>query len=102
MIFDPEKKRGVRKKFLLEPNPCKVELKSTSTLPMILEKAKELFFSEYTVEDDNIMICDSSGFQIEVENPSIWTLGTFYQRNNFSPSRFKLYTMIDISKEVNN
>ena len=98
MIYEPEKKRGIRKKFLPEPNPSRVELHSSSTLATILEQARELYFSEYQVGDKDIMLCDSSGYQIEIEDTSTWTLSTFYQNQHLSPSRFKLYTMIDISK----
>ena len=97
MIYDPEKKRGVRKHFLPEPNPSKVELESTSTLAMVLEQARELYFTEYSVDDKDIMLCDSCGYQIEIDF-STWTLSTFYQNRHLTPSRFKLYTMIDISK----
>ena len=41
------KKKGVRKKCLLEPNPTKIEVESNATLLDLQRKAKELYFEEY-------------------------------------------------------
>ena len=54
-----------------------MELESTSTLAMVLEQARELYFTEYSVNDKDIMLCDSCGYQIEIEDSSTWTLSTF-------------------------
>ena len=94
MVFDRELNRGVRKKYVSEPNPQKVELQRDSTLPAVLEKAKELYFKDMHPQLDALSLCDSSGVLIPVQDDIAWTLGAFYNNNLLQPSRYKLYVAL--------
>lgn len=93
MVYDRSKKRGVRRRYLPEPNPRKVTMQRDSTFVDVCRKAIELFFSDHNLDEADIMLADSGGFQIDV--PEGWRLGSYYQDNNIVPSRYKMYTMID-------
>ena len=93
MLYDNELKRGVRRRYLPEPNPQKVELPKYAKLTDVFEKAKELFFHEVEVDIESMCLTDSSGVLIPVDADS-WTLTSFYQKNNLQPSRYKLYVTV--------
>ena len=98
MLYDVGLNRGIRKKSLPEPNPQKIELPKDSDYHTVVEKAKDLYFSERIPEDEDddegstvtYLLCDSSGIVIPV-NETTWTLGSFYSKNSLQPSRHKLY-----------
>lgn len=46
-----------------------------------------------------MMLGDSQGMVIQVENAEVWNLGAFYEKNHLKPSRHKLYIIMD--EEVN-
>ena len=96
MIYDPEQKKGVRKKCLPEPNPTKIEVESNATLLDLQRKAKELYFEEYYTSGEELIMSDSSGIPIYVSNPKTWTLGTFYESHSLQPSKYKMYFMLDL------
>lgn len=90
MIYDQELGRGIRKKYLPEPNPAKVEISRDACYTDLLEVAKSRYFMEFEPELDNLGLADSIGMPIAVANPEKWTLGSFYSRNSLQPSRYKL------------
>ena len=96
MIYSKEKHRGCRKKSLPEPNPTKVELPACTNFFTLQATAKELFFKNI---EGKMMLGDSQGTVIQVEDPELWNLGTFYQNNHLKPSKHKLYIIMD--EEVN-
>lgn len=93
MVFDADVNRAIRKKFLRDPNPQKVSVERSATLETILDRARELYFKDMDVELDELSLCDSSGILIPVQDDN-WTVGSFYQKNNLQPSRFKLYVAL--------
>ena len=94
MLYDHELNRGVRKKFLPEPNPQKIELPINATLTMVFEKAKQLYFEDMEPEIDALSLCDSTGILIPVQDKAMWSLGSFYQKNSLQPSHYKLYVAL--------
>ncbi len=100
MVYDQNLSRGVRKKYLPDPNPTKVELAKDTKYTDILEMAKSLFFDEFDPTLDTLSLADSSGVPIQISDPEKWTLGSFYQNNGLQPSRYKLYVVIQVSKNV--
>ena len=94
MLFDSSLKRGVRKKYLPEPNPRRVELARNSTLNAVFEKAKGLFFEDFDVDIRDMCLADSGGIILSVDDKSSWTLSSFYEKNQLQPSRYKLYVVI--------
>lgn len=94
MIYDEELNRGVRKKYLPEPNPQKVELARDASLTAVFEKAKQLFFEEVEVNAESMCLADSGGVLIPVEDKANWSLSSFYQKNRLQPSRYKLYVVV--------
>ena len=87
-MYDPILGRGVRKRYLHEPNPTRVELKRGSSYEDLLKMAVSLFFEDYDPSLDNLSLADSNGMPIQVASPNSWTLGTFYQSNDLQPSRY--------------
>ena len=53
MLYDVNLNRGIRKKSLPEPNPPKIELPKDSDYHTVVEKAKDLYFSERIPEDED-------------------------------------------------
>ncbi len=100
MVYDQNLSRGVRKKYLPDPNPTKVELAKGTKYTDILKMAKSLFFVEFDPTLDTLSLADSSGVPIQISLPEKWTLGSFYQNNGLQPSRYKLYVVIQVSKNV--
>ena len=99
MVFDCKKKKGVRRKFLPELNPTKVEMPKDSTIFDVFEKAIQLYYKEYKdVSYSDVMLADSAGNVITIEDMSRWKLGEYYSKNRFLPSHHKLYTMVDFSE----
>ncbi len=99
MVYDEKKKKGVRRKFLPEPNPTRVDMPNDSTIFDVFEKAVELYYKEYTnITINDVILADSAGNPIDIEDMSSWKLYDYYSRNKFIPSRYKLYTMVDLSK----
>ena len=96
MIYDPEFNMGIRKKYLPEPNPRKVELPWEASLTTVFEKAKQLYFEELQPEDygDLLSLADSSGILIPIEDMKKWSLESLYQKNSLQPSRYKLYVAL--------
>jgi hypothetical protein len=88
MLYDNELKRGVRKRYLPEPNPQRVELPRDATLKDVFEKAKQLYFNEIEPDIDSMCLADSSGLLIPVPDADSWALATFYHKNNLQPSRY--------------
>ena len=101
MVYDNKKGKGVRKKFLPEPNPVKIELLKDSTIFDVFQKSIELFYSGFNVSVNDVMLADSTGNQITTDDDiSGWRLGKYYLKNKLIPSRHKLYTMIDLSEVI--
>ena len=93
MVYDKELNRGIRKKYLPEPNPQRVELARNATLSDVFQKAKELYFSEVETNTDSMSLADSGGILIPIDKDS-WSLSLFYQKNHLQPSRYKLYVAV--------
>ena len=98
MVYDNTLRKGVRKKYLPEPNPTKVELKRDTKYHDILELAKTMYFPEFEESTDFLSLADSSGMPITVADEITWTLGSFYSANCLQPSRYKLYVVIKVSE----
>ena len=94
MVYDDDLERGVRKKYLNEPNPQKVELARNATLADVFQKAKQLYFSEIDVDVDSMCLADSAGILIPIQDKESWSLSSFYQKNRLQPSRYKLYVAV--------
>ena len=73
-MYDNELKRGVRKRYLPEPNPQKVELARDATLLDDFKKAKELYFSEVETDINSLCLADSGGVLIPVKNRILVTV----------------------------
>ena len=99
MIFDENLNKGVRKKCLPDPNPRKISIPRSAPLEMVLSKARELFFEEFDIDDPQALsLCDSSGVLIPAE--SGWSLGDFYNKNGLQPSRYKLYVVLKLVRDI--
>ena len=94
MVYDPILGRGVRKRYLHEPNPTKVEMKRDSSYDDVLKMAVSIFFELYNPELDSLSLADSNG--VTVASCDTWTLGTFYQSNGLQPSQHKLYVVLQV------
>ena len=102
MIFDQKQNKGVRRKYLPEPNPARVMLSKDSDITTVLQKAIDYFYKDFSpISTTDILLADSSGNKIEISNPKEWKLGDYYSRNGFKPSRHKFYTMLLSSKVFN-
>ena len=99
MIYDSELNRGVRKKYLPEPNPQKVEFPRDASLTSVFEKAIHLFFQDLEVDSEALSLADSGGVLIPVQDRDSWSLSVFYSKNRLQPSRYKLYVVAG-SQEV--
>ena len=96
MVFDPIVGRGVRKRYLHEPNPTKVEMRRDSSYNKVLKMAVSIFFELYNPELDSLSLADSNGVTINISSRATWTIGTFYQSNGLQPSRHKLYVVLQV------
>ena len=96
MVYDHTLCKGVRKKYLPEPNPTKVELKRETKYHDLLGLARRIYFSEFQESTDSLSLADSSGMPISVADETMWTLGSFYSANSLQPSRYKLYVVIKV------
>lgn len=97
-MYDPKKNKGIRKKFLAEPNPTLVEFEKDATLMAVCKKAIDLYYKECdeTVTVDDVKLADSAGNILECSlNQSLFE---YYSSHGFIPSRHKLYTALYLSK----
>ena len=91
MIFDHTAGKGIKKKWIPQPNPRKVEMARRSSLQDVLKKAKDIYFYDHC-DYSSLRLADTNGIMIEVET-SGWMLETYYENNDFKPSRHKMYVM---------
>ena len=99
MIFDRRQNKGVRRKYLPEPNPARVMLSKNSDIRTVLPKAIDYFYKDFPpISTTDILL---AGNKIEISNPKEWKLGDYYSRNGFKLSRHKFYTMLLSSKVFN-
>lgn len=90
------KDKGIRRKFLPEPNPTRVEFTKGSSILSVFEKSVNLFYKDFPrITANDVMLANSSGNRIEVD-PSC-KLRDYYLQNQYVPSKHKLYTMVDLS-----
>ena len=82
MIYDKELCRGIRKKYLPEPNPTRIEISRDATYPQLMEIANSQYFMDFEPEPNDLGLADSAGMPITVANPESWTLGSFYSSNS--------------------
>ena len=61
MQFGTRRCKGVKRKWLPEPNPKKVEMPRKANLMNVFERAKELYFHEECDVHDMQLAADSSG-----------------------------------------
>ena len=94
MVYDTELMRGIRKRYLPEPNPQRVELPRNATLRDVFNKAKQLYFSEIETNIESMCLADSGGILIPIDDKDSWLLSFFYQKNHLQPSRYKLYVAV--------
>ena len=88
-MYDNTLNKGIRKKYkyLSDSNPTKVELSKSTTYYELLEVAKSLYFKEFD-SSDSLYLADSTGMLINVLDPNMWSLGSFYLNNALQPSRY--------------
>ena len=99
MVYDEKKGKGIRRKFLPEPNPTTIDFNKDGTLHTICEKAIELFYKEFkSVSTDDIKIADSSGNVISCDFSQ--KVSEYYGTNGYLPSRHKLYTVLYLTPKV--
>ena len=92
MIYSELKEKGVKKKGI--PPPCEIELPLTASYVDVLQTGKDNFFEDDDeIKLDHLILADSSGTRIKIKDRDKWTIGDFYSRNEFKPSRYKLYVM---------
>lgn len=93
MEYDSHKKRGVKKKYI--PTPEEIELSFDASLEDVLQKGKEIFFEDLSPHLTSLVLADSNGHQIPIsaDDEEDWTIGEFYNQNDYKPSRYKLYVM---------
>ena len=97
-MYDCNLRRGIRKKYLAEPNPTKVELSRETKYDDVLQIAKRMYFVDFDESCDSLSLADSAGMPILVADPLKWTLGSFYSDNSLQPSRYKLYVVLHVSQ----
>ena len=96
MVYDPILGRGVRKRFLHDPNPTRVELNRNSSYADVLKMAISLYFEDYEPKLGSLSLADSNGMPIKIACAEKWSLGSFYQSHGLQPSRYKLYVVIQV------
>ena len=67
MVYDVKKGKGIRRKFLPEPNPTQVEFNKNDTLLAVCEKAIDLYYREFDITMSDVFICDPSGVIVECD-----------------------------------
>ena len=97
MIYDIKRNKGVRRKCLPEPNPVRTTFSKDATINDIAKKAIELFYQDFSpVSECDVLLADSSGNQIILDNPVEFKIGKYYLSNHLAPSRHKFYTMLKV------
>ena len=81
MVYDDDLERGVRKKYLNEPYPQKVELARNATLADVFQKAKQLYF-RWMLRRCVWLILPVSSFLFKIKNPGPFP--RFTKRNDYS------------------
>ena len=99
MQFDTRQCKGVKRKWLPEPNPRKVEMPRKASLMNVFERAKEIYFHEECDVHD-MQLADSSGMMIQVDDETRWTLEKYFDDNHYQPSRHKVYVMLSQDEKV--
>ena len=87
----------IRKKYLPEPNPQRVELATSATL---MDVFKNYTSTNLIQASDSMSLVDSAGVLIPIQDKDLWLLSSFFQRNHLQASRYKLY--VAVKEEVNN
>ncbi len=65
----------------------------------VFQKSIKLYYRDFPqVTLNDVMLADSAGNVISIEDLSSWKLGEYCSKNMFVPSRHKLYTMIDVTE----
>ena len=88
-MYKEEEGRGVRSSKI---RTQKFSLPPSATLDDVLKMGKEAFFSELDIPLRYLHLVDSSGLPIETGDED-WTLGKYFEKNGYQPSRHKLYVM---------
>ena len=91
MLYDRVLGRGIRKKYLPEPNPTKIEMCRDTSYLGVFDVAKSTYFMDLDVEYEDMCLADSAGMPIAIADTEKWTVGSFYA---LQPSRYKLYVML--------
>ena len=91
MVYDDVSGKGIRKRYLPDPNPSKVEMKKNSSLKELYSNAHELYFKEIDV--DEYRLGDSSGIPVSLIDENSWTFSLYFRKNNLQPSRHKIYVI---------
>ena len=83
MIIDHTAGKGILKNEFHN----QIQEKLKWSLEDVLKKAKDIYFYDHCD-----YLADTNGIMIEVET-SGWILKTYYENNDFKPSRHKMYVM---------
>ena len=77
MIYNAEKGKGVKRKFI--PPPCEVELPLSASYNTVLEAGKDNFFEDdEDVQLQHLVLADSSGTRIKFKDKDKWTIGVLF------------------------
>ena len=90
-MYSFEKGKGVRKRYI--PPPCEVEFPPSAMLQDVLKMGKKKFFSDDEISLTTLALADSYGSRIDIDDEESWTVGDFYAKHDYKPSRYKLYVM---------
>ncbi len=65
MVYDKESGKGIKKKWLPDPNPRKVEMARSCSLVELFNKGKDIYFHPDTCIDE-LKLGDSRGMSIQI------------------------------------
>ena len=100
MIFDENLNKGVQRKCLHDPNPQSLHATIGYTRDSVVKGKRAVFFEEFQIDDPQALsLCNTQvGGPIPAE--SRWSLRDFYDKNGLQPSRYKLYVVLKLVRDI--
>ncbi len=65
---------------------------------VFLKKANDIYFNQ--PDTSCLILADTNGLQVEMDNVGDWTLEQYYSVNRYQPSRHKVYVMYSDTEKV--
>ncbi len=93
MIYDSVTGKGVKKRYIGNPNPRKLEMLRRSTMAQLLQKGIDIYFDKWDISLSDVQLADSDGILIELTDLNC-TLDSYFTRNDYKPSKHKIYVMV--------